>query len=201
MYRRGSTSSRSAGRTSSGRGATSRSSATRKPSRWPSRPPSSSRSPPPTAWSRRHAASSTSTDRGHQRLYGSALPDDGGGARGEMAQTRRGPGEGGRDAGRGRDRQGRDGSGGARGRRAAPGGRPRGPNRCGRERGGGDRLAWRGRRCRASCRGPGDPFGKGGTGNGKRGDGDGGCSDRKSTRLNSSHLVISYARFCFEKKK
>src|SRR2546426_10463650 len=29
----------------------------------------------------------------------------------------------------------------------------------------------------------------------------GGCPDRKSTRLNSSHLVISYAVFCFEKKK
>src|SRR5256885_12947753 len=28
------------------------------------------------------------------------------------------------------------------------------------------------------------------------------CSvDRKSTRLNSSHLVISYAVFCFKKKK
>src|SRR5256885_12258643 len=26
-------------------------------------------------------------------------------------------------------------------------------------------------------------------------------SDRKSTRLNSSHLVISYAVFCLEKKK
>src|SRR5256885_9682101 len=26
-------------------------------------------------------------------------------------------------------------------------------------------------------------------------------ADRKSTRLNSSHLVISYAVFCFEKKK
>src|SRR2546426_3080114 len=25
--------------------------------------------------------------------------------------------------------------------------------------------------------------------------------DRKSTRLNSSHLVISYAAFCFKKKK
>src|SRR5258708_19042974 len=25
--------------------------------------------------------------------------------------------------------------------------------------------------------------------------------DRKSTRLNSSHQIISYARFCFEKKK
>src|SRR5256885_10423985 len=28
----------------------------------------------------------------------------------------------------------------------------------------------------------------------------GGISDRKSTRLNSSHLVISYAGFCFTKK-
>src|SRR5256885_11764265 len=28
----------------------------------------------------------------------------------------------------------------------------------------------------------------------------GGCSDRKSTRLNSSHLVISYAVFCLQKK-
>src|ERR1039457_7045922 len=26
------------------------------------------------------------------------------------------------------------------------------------------------------------------------------CLDRKSTRLNSSHLVISYAGFCFQKK-
>src|SRR5256885_8522074 len=26
------------------------------------------------------------------------------------------------------------------------------------------------------------------------------CSDRKSTRLNSSHLVISYAVFCLKKK-
>src|SRR5256885_4717486 len=34
---------------------------------------------------------------------------------------------------------------------------------------------------------------------------DGGCGyspkDRKSTRLNSSHLVISYAVFCLKKKK
>src|SRR5256885_4339773 len=30
---------------------------------------------------------------------------------------------------------------------------------------------------------------------------DGGWSDRKSTRLNSSHLVISYAVFCLKKKK
>src|SRR5256885_13119065 len=29
----------------------------------------------------------------------------------------------------------------------------------------------------------------------------GGRRDRKSTRLNSSHLVISYAVFCLEKKK
>src|SRR5256885_9873982 len=28
-----------------------------------------------------------------------------------------------------------------------------------------------------------------------------GQTDRKSTRLNSSHLVISYAVFCFKKKK
>src|SRR2546426_9294097 len=28
-----------------------------------------------------------------------------------------------------------------------------------------------------------------------------GCADRKSTRLNSSHLVISYAVFCLKKKK
>src|ERR1022692_234443 len=26
------------------------------------------------------------------------------------------------------------------------------------------------------------------------------CADRKSTRLNSSHLVISYAAFCFQQK-
>src|SRR5256885_13097610 len=31
--------------------------------------------------------------------------------------------------------------------------------------------------------------------------GGGGRADRKSTRLNSSHLVISYAVFCLEKKK
>src|SRR5256885_11521532 len=33
------------------------------------------------------------------------------------------------------------------------------------------------------------------------GQGDGGHRDRKSTRLNSSHLVISYAVFCLKKKK
>src|SRR5256885_11024669 len=31
--------------------------------------------------------------------------------------------------------------------------------------------------------------------------GDVGLGDRKSTRLNSSHLVISYAVFCLKKKK
>src|SRR5256885_8794185 len=38
----------------------------------------------------------------------------------------------------------------------------------------------------------------------RRGAGDGGGQrdgDRKSTRLNSSHLVISYAVFCLKKKK
>src|SRR5690242_21576327 len=29
----------------------------------------------------------------------------------------------------------------------------------------------------------------------------GGCRDRKSTRLNSSHMSISYAVFCLKKKK
>src|SRR2546426_5221362 len=33
------------------------------------------------------------------------------------------------------------------------------------------------------------------------GDGRGAPLDRKSTRLNSSHLVISYAVFCLKKKK
>src|SRR5256885_3757464 len=33
-----------------------------------------------------------------------------------------------------------------------------------------------------------------------RGAATGACSDRKSTRLNSSHLVISYAVFCLKKK-
>src|SRR3989454_8876409 len=48
---------------------------------------SASRSLPPTAWSLRRAASSTSTDAcGHQCLYGSALPYHGGGARGERSE-------------------------------------------------------------------------------------------------------------------
>src|SRR5437879_13847103 len=33
------------------------------------------------------------------------------------------------------------------------------------------------------------------------GEGVGSCSDRKSTRLNSSHRCISYAVFCLKKKK
>src|SRR5438034_3189547 len=45
--------------------------------------------------------------------------------------------------------------------------------------------------CSAAAGGPGS------------GDGDGGGAegDRKSTRLNSSHTVISYAVFCLKKKK
>src|SRR5260221_1986708 len=46
--------------------------------------------------------------------------------------------------------------------------------------------------------------GAGGAGNnvvGGTGGGGGHCSDRKSTRLNSSHTVISYAVFCLKKKK
>src|SRR5256885_5649890 len=39
-----------------------------------------------------------------------------------------------------------------------------------------------------------------GIGSGRMGD-CGGAQDRKSTRLNSSHLVISYAVFCLKKKK
>src|SRR5258708_27103397 len=31
--------------------------------------------------------------------------------------------------------------------------------------------------------------------------GESGCGDRKSTRLNSSHQIISYAVFCLKKKK
>src|SRR5256885_6362525 len=48
--------------------------------------------------------------------------------------------------------------------------------------------------------------GKSGTRSGRRLAGTGaqapiGVADRKSTRLNSSHLVISYAVFCLKKKK
>src|SRR2546426_1691218 len=42
---------------------------------------------------------------------------------------------------------------------------------------------------------PGDPEGGHHPGDGQ------GAQDRKSTRLNSSHLVISYAVFCLKKKK
>src|SRR5256885_16137594 len=41
----------------------------------------------------------------------------------------------------------------------------------------------------------------GGGGGAPLGDGGGAPLDRKSTRLNSSHLVISYAVFCLKKKK
>src|SRR5690606_40008461 len=60
---------------------------------------------------------------------------------------------------------------------------------------GGRRGARRGRRV---GRGRG---GGGGDGGGGGGGGDGGGEDRKSTRLNSSHVKISYAVFCWEKKR
>src|SRR5205085_662826 len=104
---------------------------------------SASRSPLPSAWSPRRAACSTSTDRGHQRLYGSALPHHGGRARSQVAQAGRRRREDGRDAGRGRDRQGGDGPGRARGRRAAAGGGGRGADGTGGERGGRHRGAGR----------------------------------------------------------
>src|SRR5436853_3780640 len=44
---------------------------------------------------------------------------------------------------------------------------------------------------------PAPPGGHSGGGARRRG----GCGDRKSTRLNSSHLGISYAVFCLKKKK
>src|SRR5256885_8303306 len=48
-----------------------------------------------------------------------------------------------------------------------------------------------------------DPTDPGGGGSGNRAGDLGGADrpDRKSTRLNSSHLVISYAVFCLKKKK
>src|SRR2546426_7868053 len=56
-------------------------------------------------------------------------------------------------------------------------------------------------RCRASC---GPPHGISALSTsaacGERGPASS-CADRKSTRLNSSHLVISYAVFCLKKKK
>src|SRR5262245_64986333 len=52
------------------------------------------------------------------------------------------------------------------------------------------------------ARSPSSPFGKGSNAQ-KAGTRDAGPSalDRKSTRLNSSHLGISYAVFCLKKKK
>src|SRR2546426_1606210 len=48
--------------------------------------------------------------------------------------------------------------------------------------------------------GPGEKSGGGGGGTYGPGRPRGGGGDRKSTRLNSSHLVISYAVFCLKKK-
>src|SRR2546426_6770203 len=64
----------------------------------------------------------------------------------------------------------------------------------------GDRA--RRERRRPGVRGAGDR-GVGGRTAGGRGGRAGGAArrDRKSTRLNSSHLVISYAVFCLKKKK
>src|SRR5437773_995647 len=98
-------------------------------------------------------ASSTSTDRGHQGVHGSALPHDGGGTSGEVAQAGRRRREGGRDAGRGRDGQGGDGPDRPRRRRAPAGGGDRGADRASGERRGRHRRARRdGRRIR--CLGP-----------------------------------------------
>src|SRR2546426_8154226 len=71
------------------------------------------------------------------------------------------------------------------------------PRRCGRRR--------RRRRCPAlRPRGGRPPAGRADSPAPRdRGGGWGTCrrTDRKSTRLNSSHLVISYAVFCLKKKK
>src|SRR5256885_8412990 len=58
----------------------------------------------------------------------------------------------------------------------------------------------------ASQHGPGPrrappPQRNGAQGWARQADGRGADRDRKSTRLNSSHLVISYAVFCLKKKK
>src|SRR2546426_12031056 len=102
----------------------------------------------PTRWSRPRGTSFTSTDHAHPSLHGSALPHDGGGARGEVAQTGRGRREGRRHARRGGDGQGGHGSGGARRRRAAAGRGGRGADGAGGERRRGDRGAGRGGRGR-----------------------------------------------------
>src|SRR5207302_9227000 len=44
-------------------------------------------------------------------------------------------------------------------------------------------------------------WGMDGSGSATEGDSAGGSEDRKSTRLNSSHVKISYAVFCLKKKK
>src|SRR5947208_11374947 len=44
-------------------------------------------------------------------------------------------------------------------------------------------------------------FSQGGPARGSRGPPGDGSTDRKSTRLNSSHQIISYAVFCLKKKK
>src|SRR5262245_63444037 len=65
-------------------------------------------------------------------------------------------------------------------------------------------VGGRARRAVAELRGDGGiAAGDGGPGGGSGGPGgrDGGGEDRKSTRLNSSHLGISYAVFCLKKKK
>src|SRR3712207_7002298 len=75
--------------------------------------------------------------------------------------------------------------------------RSAGPRRRGRVRGG--------RPVRRRHQGPlrrADVPRGGVAGRGRRaGDDGGGVPDRESTRLNSSHAQISYAVFCFEKKK
>src|SRR2546426_6931442 len=51
------------------------------------------------------------------------------------------------------------------------------------------------------CMDCGKPMGKSGRLRAAAAPGGGTRGDRKSTRLNSSHLVISYAVFCLKKKK
>src|SRR5258705_6702150 len=65
--------------------------------------------------------------------------------------------------------------------------------RRGRNKEGHCRAGWPSHPCRAFVRG------RRGYGSGYRPQGGG--ADRKSTRLNSSHLGISYAVFCLKKKK
>src|SRR2546426_2883797 len=73
-----------------------------------------------------------------------------------------------------------------RSRRPARGVRPSGEGQ-GRERGAGAREAHAAERADPDRHRGGDPARS--------------AQDRKSTRLNSSHLVISYAVFCLKKKK